>query len=96
MVQFQILWGHLARDLGLKCVELVKLLTGEYTIEDMRGIIVLTQVRDKTPGEIGARARRLSVLTFPENVRENAVIHAKLAGKFFDVLKIECIRYDVI
>lgn len=40
-------------------------------IEAMRIRTKRTQARDETPEELGARATKLSTLTFPEEVREN-------------------------
>lgn len=55
-----------------------------------------TQVRDEIPGQLGARATKLSALAFPEEVRENAAIQVQLVDLFVDALENKCIRPDII
>lgn len=56
----------------------------------------LTQARDGTPGELGARATKLSALGFSEKVKENAAIQGNLVGLFIGGLENERIRHDLI
>lgn len=77
------------------------LLTKEFTdegtaIEAMRALLKLTQLRDETPGELGARAGKLSSLAFPEVVRDNAVMQAQLADLYVEALSDERVRHDVL
>lgn len=60
-------------------LEKEELLVEEYadegtTIEAMRGLMKLVQVRGETPGELRVRAKKLATLVFPEEVIYNPVI----------------------
>lgn len=62
----------------------------------MRALLKLSQLRDETPGELGARAGKLSSLAFPEVVRDNAVMQAQLADLYVEALSDERVRHDVL
>lgn len=93
--------GLLENHPRLAWEEVKKLLTKEFAdegtaIEAMRALLKLTQLREETPGELGARAGRLSSLAFPEVVRDNAVMQAQLADLYVEALSDERVRHDVL
>lgn len=65
-------------------------------IEAMRALLKMTQLRDKTPGKLGARLEKLSLLAFPEVVRNNAVMQAQLANLYVEALSDERIRHNAL
>lgn len=97
----EFMGGPPKRDPGLAWTDLENLLIKEYAddeiaIEAMRSLMKLTQAGDETPGELGAKAMRLSAMAFPEEVKQNAAIQVHLANLFIDALENENNRHDVI
>lgn len=92
--------GLLASEPHLTWERLEELLTGEFAdggtaMEAMRALLKMTQLRDETTGELGARAEKLSSVAFPD-VKNNAVMQAQLADLYVEALSDERIRHDVL
>lgn len=66
----------------------------EREIEVMRSLMNLTQAMDKTTRELRTRAMKLSTMTFPEEIRENATIRVQPVDLFVNALENERIRHD--
>lgn len=86
----------ISKDPGLEKLVIKEYADDRTAIEAMRKLMKLTQAWDETPGDLGARAKKLSVLVSPVEVKENAAIQTQLADLFIDELGNECIRHDVI
>lgn len=93
--------NHLVRDPQLTWKELEELLVEEYAneetaIEAMRSLMKLVQIRGKTLGKLGVRAKKMPTLAFPGEVRDNTAIQAQLVDLYIEALQNEYIRHDVI
>lgn len=93
--------GPLASEPHLTWERLEELLTREFAdkgtaIEAMRALLKMTQLRDETPGELRARAEKLSSVAFPDVVKNNGVMQAQLADLYVEALSDEHIHHDVL
>lgn len=78
------------------CTEIEGLLVEKYAdertaVKVMGGLRKFTQMKDKSPIELGMRATKLSTLAFHEEIRENVTVQAQLTDQ-----QNEHIRHDVI
>lgn len=81
--------------------ELEELLLKEYadegtTIEVMRSLVKLVQLKDETSGELGAKAEKLAPMAFPKEFRNNAAMQAQLADLYVKALQGERVWDNVI
>lgn len=62
----------------------------------MKRLIKLVQLRDKNPWGLGVKAEKLAILSFPEEVRNYAIMQAQVADLYVEALQNEHIWHDVI
>lgn len=99
--QSQNLQDHLARDPQLTWTELEVLLVGGYVnketaVEAMKSLMKLAQMKGKSPGDLEVKAQKLAALAFPEEIRENIAIQAKLADLYVEALQNEHLWHDAM
>lgn len=93
--------GLIASESHLSWERLQVLLTQEFAnegtaIESMRALLKMAQLKDETPGELGTRAEKLFLLTFPEEVKHNTIMQAQLADLYIEALSDGHIHHNVM